>query len=233
MTFGSMVAVWTSAWLIAAPAAPSDPVPVQRPNAAPPPSAAPDPIAPTEAPAAPPTAAPQEAPSETPPEVPSEAPPEVPADAPAEASVDATPTESISSEVAVGAPAPVVVADDDLDEVTEAEVAAATPIEDEQREAKIRRAQTMIAAGSIAAIGGFVMAIAAGIEGAKPECKFGLDECSNAPRPNVTAGLAIGATIGLAAGAALLGVGVYKLRKVRASIVADGRTAGLVISGRF
>ncbi len=229
MTFGSMVAVWTSAWLIAAPAATSDPVPVQRPSAAPPPSAAPDPIAPTEAPAAPPTAAPTEAPSEAP----TEAPSDVPTEAPVEAPVEATPTEAVSSEVAVGAPAPVVVADDDLDEVTEEEVAAATPIEDEQREAKIRRAQTMIAAGSIAAIGGFVMAIAAGIEGAKPECKFGLDDCSNAPRPNVTAGLAIGATIGLAAGAALLGVGVYKLRKVRASIVADGRTAGLVISGRF
>lgn len=231
MTFGSVVAVWTSAWLVAASAAPSDPVPVQRPSASPP-TAVPDPVAPPATPAEPPTAAPTEAPPEAPTETPAEAPVDAGTEAPTDTPVEAAPVEPepIAAETAVGAPAPVVT-DDALDDVEEDSNAIA--IDDDKRETKIRRAQTMIAAGSIAAIGGFVMAIAAGIEGAKPDCKFGLDDCDNAPRPNVTAGLAVGATLGLAAGAALLGVGIYKLRKVRASVVADGRTAGLVISGRF
>jgi hypothetical protein len=227
MTFGSMVALWLSGLLVAPPAATSDPVPVQRPNVAPPPSAAPpEPIAPIE-PIAPEPIAPEPiAPVEAPAEAPVDA---APTDAPAE-----SPAESVVPTEASAEPAPaVVITDEDLDEVTEAEVAAATPIAADRREAQIRSAQTMIAAGSIFAIGGFVMAVAAGVEGAKPDCKFGLDDCSNAPRPKVTTGLAIGATIGLAAGAALLGVGIYKLRKVRASVAVDGRTAGLVISGRF
>ena len=218
MTFGSMVALWLSGLLVAPPTATSDPVPVQRPNVAPPPSAAPpEPIAPIE-PIAPEPIAPEPAPVDA-----------APTDAPAE-----PPAESVVATEASAEPAPaVVLTDEDLDEVTEEEVAAATPIDADRREAQIRSAQTMIAAGSIFAIGGFVMAVAAGVEGAKPDCKFGLDDCSNAPRPKVTTGLAIGATIGLAAGAALLGVGIYKLRKVRASVAVDGRTAGLVISGRF
>jgi hypothetical protein len=223
MTFGSMVALWLSGLLVAPPTATSDPVPVQRPSEAPPPSAAPpEPIAPIE-PIAPEPIAPE-------PIAPAEAPVDAaPTDPPAE-----PPGESVVTTDASAEPAPaVVITDEDLDEVTEEEVAAATPIDADRREAQIRSAQTMIAAGSIFAIGGFVMAVAAGVEGAKPDCKFGLDECSNGPRPKVTTGLAIGATIGLAAGAALLGVGIYKLRKVRASVAVDGRTAGLVISGRF
>jgi hypothetical protein len=228
MTFGSMVALWLSGLLVAPPAATSDPVPVQRPNVAPPPSAAPpEPIAPIE-PIAPEPIAPEPIAPE--PIAPVEAPVDAaPTDAPAEPPAESVVTTEASAE---SAPA-VVISDEDLDEVTEEEVAAATPIDADRREAQIRSAQTMIAAGSIFAIGGFVMAVAAGVEGAKPDCKFGLDDCSNAPRPKVTTGLAIGATIGLAAGAALLGVGIYKLRKVRASVAVDGRTAGLVISGRF
>ena len=107
------------------------------------------------------------------------------------------------------------------------------PSDADRREIQIRRAQTAIAAGSIAALAGFVLVIAAGVEGAKPDCKFGLDECSNAPRPRVTTGLAIGAAVLLAGGGTLLGVGIYKLRRVRASLAVDGRSAGLVLSGRF
>jgi hypothetical protein len=217
MRAGPWVATLTSVVLIAAPVAASEPVPVQRPGAA-----APE--------AAPPTAEP--APPAVEPTAEAAPPAEV---APAvESSPASTPTESAPAESAPAEPPPPAApfeADDD--EVTEAEVAAATPTEADIREIKLRRAQSMIAVGAVAALAGFVMAVAAGVEHAKADCKFGLDDCANAPRPAVTKGLGIGGAIGLVGGAALVGIGVYKLRKLRASVAVDGRSAGVVLSGRF
>jgi hypothetical protein len=230
MRRGSIIATLTSVLLVAPPAWAGDP-PVQRPSVpepAPPtaPAPAPAPVEPAPVESAPVEGAPVEtAPVEpAPAEAPvAEAPAEVPAEVPAEAPPAAEPT-----------PAPVLDdADPYDDEVTEAEVASATPSDADRREIQIRRSQTAIAAGSIAALGGFVLIIAAGVEGAKPDCKFGLDDCANAPRPRLTTGLGIGAAVLLAGGAALLGVGIYRLRRLRASVAVDGRSAGLVLSGRF
>lgn len=224
MTRGRMIAMLASVLLVVPPAWAGDPVPVQRPNdpeATPPASLAPEPVAPVEAesPAAPsePAPAPEpEAPVEAP--VASEAPASEPAVEPA------APTE---------APPPIPSDEEFYGEVTEEEVAAATPSDADRREVQIQRSQAAIAAGSIAALAGLVMIIAAGVEGAKPDCKFGLDDCSNAPRPRVTTGLAIGASVMLAGGGTLLGVGIYKLRRLRASVAVDGRSAGIVLRGRF
>jgi hypothetical protein len=227
MTRGSMIATLTSVLLVAPPAWAGDPVPVQRPNApvAAPPTAepvAPEPVAPE--PIAPEPIAPE-------PIAPGETPVSVDPAAPAEAPVESAGSQP--AELAAEPPPPVIDDADPYDEVTEDEVAAATPSDADRREIQLRRSQAAIAAGSVAVLAGLVMVIAAGVEGAKPDCKFGLDDCDNAPRPRVTTGLAIGAAVLIAGGGTMLGVGIHKLRRVRASLAVDGRSAGLVLSGRF
>ncbi len=103
----------------------------------------------------------------------------------------------------------------------------------ERREKIERRAATMIAAGSVAGLAGLVMIIAAGVEANKPPCMFGLDTCSNAPRPAFAKGLGIGGALAVAGGATLVLVGVFSRRRMRAAVAADNQSAALVISGRF
>jgi len=105
--------------------------------------------------------------------------------------------------------------------------------ERDRREREITRGQTMIAIGSVAAMGGLFMIMGAGVEAAKPDCKFGLDDCSNAPRPAVARGLGIGGAVLVAGGSTLLGFGIHTLRRARAGFVVDGQTAGIVIRGKF
>lgn len=113
-------------------------------------------------------------------------------------------------------------------------VAPPTETRELERRAKIEtRSSTMIAVGSIAAIGGLVMIIGGIIEANKPPCMFGLDECSNQPRPAVAKGMGIGGAVALAGGAALVGFGVAKRLRLRAAIEADNTHAALVLRGRF
>ncbi|HWB73365.1 MAG TPA: carboxypeptidase-like regulatory domain-containing protein, partial [Nannocystaceae bacterium] len=78
----------------------------------------------------------------------------------------------------------------------------------ERRDKLERRSSTMIAAGAVSALAGFVMVVAAGVEANKAPCKFGEDDCANAPRPAVAKGMGIGGALALAGGATLVLVGV-------------------------
>lgn len=103
----------------------------------------------------------------------------------------------------------------------------------DRRRDEATRAQTLMSIGGVSAIGGVLLLIGAAVENAKRDCLFGQDECAAAPRPQVTRGLAVTGALFTAGGAALVGLGVHKHRRLRASISADDRSAALVISGRF
>jgi hypothetical protein len=96
-----------------------------------------------------------------------------------------------------------------------------------------QRARTLIATGSVAGAAALFMLIGAAVEANKPECKFDLDDCAAAPRPNVTRGLGIGGAVLAIVGGTLIGVGVHKLRKLRARVELDDRAVALVVGGRF
>lgn len=96
-----------------------------------------------------------------------------------------------------------------------------------------QRANTMIAAGGVAGVGALVMLLAAAIERSKPDCKFGLPDCADAPRPAVAIGLGVTGGLFALASAALIGTGVHRIRKLNARISVDDRAMALVVSGRF
>ncbi|MEX1361746.1 MAG: carboxypeptidase-like regulatory domain-containing protein [Nannocystaceae bacterium] len=103
----------------------------------------------------------------------------------------------------------------------------------DRRRFEAARAHTMISIGGVSGVAGLLLLIGAAVEGAKRECQFGLDDCAAAPRPALTRGLAIGGAILVSGGAALVGLGVHRQRKLRASIAADDRSAAIVLTGRF
>ncbi len=113
-------------------------------------------------------------------------------------------------------------------------LAPPTPTEEIERRAAIEtRARTLIAMGGVAEVAAIGLLIATGVENSKPDCNFGLDDCADAPRPKLAAGLGITGGIMAAGGAALIGIGVHRLRRLRAEIaVADGEVA-FVLSGKF
>jgi hypothetical protein len=100
-------------------------------------------------------------------------------------------------------------------------------------ERDLRRATSVLAGGAVLATLGSLMALGALTEARKAPCKFDLETCPNAPRPNVTRGLAAGAIVGIVGGGALVAVGLVKRRRIRARIDADLRSAGIVVAGRF
>jgi hypothetical protein len=106
-------------------------------------------------------------------------------------------------------------------------------VEIDRREREASRARSMLAIGGVAAVGAMILFIAAGVEGAKHDCQFGLDDCARAPRPKVTAGLAIGGGILAVGGGTLIGLGAHRLRKLRASIAVQDGTLALRVAGRF
>jgi hypothetical protein len=108
-----------------------------------------------------------------------------------------------------------------------------TTAELDSRDFQRQRAQTLIAIGGVAEIGALVMLLAAAIEQRKPDCKFDRSDCADPPRPAVTMGLGIGGGILALTGAALLGVGIHRLRKLNARIAIDDRTVGFTLSGNF
>lgn len=101
------------------------------------------------------------------------------------------------------------------------------------RERRERRAQVMLSGGAIAAVAGLLLLVGAGVEHNKPACKFGLDDCANAPRPRLAKGLAVGGALAVVGGAVLVGFGAHRLRKLRAGVQADATSAALVVHGRF
>jgi hypothetical protein len=178
-------------------------VPIQRPVA--PTEAAPTEAAPTEA--APTEAAPTEA-----------APTEIEAEpAPAAATEPATPPEPTAP----------------TDPVDVAAAYAATTHDLDDRDRQLRRASSLIAGGAVAATVGLVMLIGAGTEAAKPDCKFGLDSCANAPRPAIARGLGIGSAIALAGGAAMIGFGLHRRHRLQTSFGADANSVAMTVAGRF
>lgn len=103
----------------------------------------------------------------------------------------------------------------------------------DRRREEETRAQTLLSVGGVSALGGILLLIGAGVENAKRDCQFGLEDCPAAPRPQVTRGLAVGGLVALVGGTALVALGVHKKRRLRASIAADDRSAALVLTGRF
>ena len=153
-----------------------------------------------------------------------------------EATTEATTETSTQADAAEDAAiAPFRSAWEQQDAPDDADVAASEPVtyDLDDSERKLARAQTMIAAGSVAGVGALVMLIAAGVEHNKPPCMFGLDDCSNAPRPAVATGLAIGGALLLGVGATLIGFGAAKQRRLRMGMRGDRTQVSVAISGRF
>lgn len=198
-------------------------VPVQRPSAvAPSPAPAPAPI---ESPAPVETSAPAVAPTTTTTEEP----------APTEPSSDvaAAPADTTTTAVA-----------EDVGDAATPAIAMPIPVDDapppapvvldlDRDERDLRRANSVLAGGAVLATLGSLMALGAFTEARKAPCKFDLESCPNAPRPNVTRGLAAGAAIGILGGGALIAVGVIKRRRIHARMSGDLRSAGIVVAGRF
>ena len=104
-------------------------------------------------------------------------------------------------------------------------------LEREQRQ--LDRGRTMIAVGGVAVAASALMFISAAVEAAKPQCRFGPEACENPPRPVLIGSLAgIGGALALGGTALILG-GVRQVRRVDARLQLDGRSAGLLVSGRF
>ena len=113
-------------------------------------------------------------------------------------------------------------------------LAPPTTTEELERRAGIEsRARTMIAMGGVAEVAAIGLLVATGVENSKPACNFDLDDCAAAPRPKLAAALGITGGLLAAGGAALIGVGVHRLRRLRAEIaISDGEVA-FVFSGKF
>jgi hypothetical protein len=104
-------------------------------------------------------------------------------------------------------------------------------LERERRE--LTRGRVMISVGGVAAATAVLMLISAGVEAAKPECRFGPDACENPPRPGLIGAFAgVGAAL-LLGGGAMVVAGVRRVRRVNPSLQLDGRSAGVSLAGRF
>lgn len=115
-------------------------------------------------------------------------------------------------------------------------LAVAPPISttlDEERRRELARAHTMIVAGSLGIIAAALMFVSARVEGTKPDCNFGLDDCSDRPRPGLATGLGVAGGILTAGGTALIVVGAWKNRRIRARFDLDRQGASVNLTGRF
>jgi hypothetical protein len=103
----------------------------------------------------------------------------------------------------------------------------------EQEQRELARGRAMVSVGGVAAATAVFLLISAGVEAAKPPCRFGPDACENPPRPNLIGAFAgVGAAL-LLGGSTLVVAGARRIRRVDARLVVDGRRAGLSVSGRF
>jgi len=203
--------------LVPEPEMPAAPAPVETMVPAP----APAPVA------GPPTAAPAPAPAPT-------AAPEQPVATPQKPEPEPLPPPRVEP-----APQPEVAPEPEPDPFADVEeepiewhpVADGTPT----REHQIRSARTMVAAGGVMGVGSLILLLAGRVESNKPECMFGLDDCADAPRREVTRGLFIGGGLAAAGAVALVTAGLVRMSKLRAGVFADAdtETAGITLSGRF
>jgi hypothetical protein len=93
------------------------------------------------------------------------------------------------------------------------------------------RARTMMSIGGVLAVGALGLLIGAGVERAKHECMFGLDDCPSAPRRNLAIGLGVSGAIAAVTGGVLIGLGIHRVRRLRASIaVQDGEVAFVALT---
>jgi hypothetical protein len=116
----------------------------------------------------------------------------------------------------------------------ELRVAPPTPtVEIDRRHREEARARTMLGIGGVAAVGAVILLLSAGVERAKHDCQFGLEDCARGPRPGVTMGLGIAGGLLAVGGGTLIGVGAHRLRKLRASIAVQDGTLALRVAGRF
>lgn len=104
---------------------------------------------------------------------------------------------------------------------------------DDSHSRDVALARTMVAGGALSGVAALMMLIASGIERNKPACDFGLSDCADAPRRGVAAGLGVAGGVLLAGGAALVTVGVVRLRRLKVGATVDGRSAMLRVGGRF
>ncbi len=195
-------------------------VPIQRPGESPTETAAPEATAPEA------TAPEATAPADTAATAEAVAPTE-PTSAPVAAPPAVDSPESVAEPVISPEPA------SPTDPVDLAAAYAATTHDLDDRDRQLRRASSLIAGGAVTATAGLVMLIGAATEAAKPECKFGLDTCPNAPRPAIARGLGIGAAIALAGGAAMIGYGLHRRHRLQTSFGADANSVAMTVSGRF
>lgn len=103
----------------------------------------------------------------------------------------------------------------------------------QRRDREEAQARTMLAAGGILEVGALALLIGAGAERAKADCKFGLEDCPSSPRPGVALGLGLVGGLFAAGGAALLGVGAHRLRRLRASVAVEDGALAVLVAGRF
>jgi hypothetical protein len=103
----------------------------------------------------------------------------------------------------------------------------------EREERELVRSRVMLSVGGVAVATAVLMFISAGVESAKPACRFGPEGCENPPRPGMIGALAgVGGVLALGGGT-LLVAGTRRMRRIDARLLVDGQTAGLSVRGRF
>lgn len=98
---------------------------------------------------------------------------------------------------------------------------------------ELHRPRLATAGGTVLVAGGIFMGIASGLEASKGACAFGLDDCSNAPRPGVAAGLGVAAGASIVGGSLLVAAGVKGLRRAKAGVYASHEGAGASMTVSF
>ena len=98
---------------------------------------------------------------------------------------------------------------------------------------ELHRPRLATAGGTVLIATGIFMGIASGLEASKRACAFGLDDCSNAPRPGVAAGLGVAAGVSIIGGSVLVAAGVKGLRRARAGAYASREGAGATMTLSF
>ncbi len=98
---------------------------------------------------------------------------------------------------------------------------------------ELHRPRLATAGGTVLISAGLLMAVASGLEASKRACAFGLDDCSNAPRPGVAAGLGIAAGTSIVGGSLLVAAGVRGLRRAKAGVYASHEGGGASMTFAF
>lgn len=98
---------------------------------------------------------------------------------------------------------------------------------------ELHRPRLATAGGTVLIATGIFMGIASGLEASKRACGFGLDDCRNAPRPGVAAGLGVAAGVSIIGGSVLVAAGVKGMRRAKAGVYASHQGAGATMTLSF